>query len=69
MTKTMIKNNVTRWTQALLMALATLILPATSSFAQSITTTFANNNGSSVVVFSISNNSLTDSYILTDIGV
>lgn len=64
----MIKNNVTRWTQALLMALATLILPATSSFAQSITTTFANNNGSSVVVFSISNNSLTDSYILTDIG-
>jgi hypothetical protein len=68
MTKTMIKNKVTRWTQALLLALATVLFAASSSYAQTITTTLLNNNGSSVVVFSISNNSATSSYLLTGIG-
>ena len=43
-------------------------LAGLSSYAQTITTTLLNNNGNSVVVFSIQNNSPTAPYLLTDIG-
>ena len=68
MTKKTIKNKVTRWTQTLLLALATVLFVHSSSHAQTITTTFLNNNGNSVAVFSIINNSATSSYVLTGIG-
>jgi len=45
-----------------------LLMGISKSNAQTITTTLANNNGSSVVVFSITNSSPTASYIITGIG-
>ena len=45
-----------------------LLMGISKSNAQTITTTFLNNNGSSVVVFSITNSSPTASYIITGIG-
>jgi len=55
------------WLYAFLASVLTVLLPNLAA-AQTITTTFANNNGSAVVVFSIQNDSPTSSYLLTNIG-
>lgn len=68
MTNQTITKTAMKWSRALLTMLALVLGFNSISTAQTITTSLLNNNGSSVVVFSISNNSLTDSYIITDIG-
>jgi len=66
-TQTIVKK-ATGLSAAILMLFACLFGTINTSLAQTITTSLLNNNGSSVVVFSIQNNSATAPYILTDIG-